>query len=92
MSEWDDAWADLPVGTYEHAQAHDSAWALADIAAKRAMLDAHKIQHRCVGPTIEGAYELSDDVPCLVLRQLAAAESVHRLMVPGMADLKGTGR
>lgn len=75
MSEWDDGWADVPVDAYELAMAHDSPWALADIAAKRAMLDAHRIQHRCVGPTLEGGYELKDDAPCLVLRQLAAAES-----------------
>jgi hypothetical protein len=68
-------WADVPVDAYELAMAHDSAWVLAEIAAKRARLDAHKFQHRCVGPTIGGGYELSDDEPCLVLRQLAAAES-----------------
>src|SRR5215470_908692 len=74
-SEWDDGWADVPVDAYELAMAHDSAWALADIAAKRAMLAAHRIQHRCINATVEGGYELADDAPCLVLRQLAAAES-----------------
>jgi len=75
-SEWDDGWSDLPVAAYEHAQAHDPAWALADIAAKRAMLDAHRIQHRCMSATVESGYQLAEDEPCLVLRQLAAAESV----------------
>jgi len=41
------------------------------------MLDAHRIQHRCVSANIEGGYELADDEPCLVLRQLAASESAH---------------
>ena len=31
ISEWDDGWSDLPVDVYEHAQAHDRAWAVADI-------------------------------------------------------------
>jgi hypothetical protein len=58
---------------------------LADIAAKRAVLDAHKIQHRCVGPTIECGYELGDEMPCLVLRQLAAAESAPLPTARGIA-------
>jgi hypothetical protein len=70
-SECDD-WTDLPVDAYEHAQAHNPAWALADIAAK---LAAHRIQHCCISATVEGGYELADDEPCLVLRQLAAVES-----------------
>jgi hypothetical protein len=36
---------------------------LADVAGKRAMLAAHRIQHRCVSATVEGGYEL-DDEPC----------------------------
>jgi Family of unknown function (DUF6221) len=82
-SEWDDGWSDLPVDVYEHAQAHDPAWALADIAAKRAMLDAHRIQHRCISATLEGEYELADDEPCLVVRHSPRPRARRRLTAPG---------
>jgi hypothetical protein len=34
-------------------------------------------RHRLHHATIEGGYELTEDEPCLVLAQLAAAESTH---------------
>src|SRR5215470_4282996 len=34
------------------AQAQDPGWTLADVAAKRAMLDAHRIQNRCISATV----------------------------------------
>ena len=73
-----DDWADVSIETFLLAQAQDAGWTLADVAAKRAMLQPHLIQHRCVNATVEGGYELADEQPFLVLRQLAATESAHR--------------
>jgi hypothetical protein len=52
-------------------------WVRRDVTAKRALLAAHGIQHRCVTVTPGGDFEFCDDQPCLV-RQLAAAESTHQ--------------
>ncbi len=89
---WDDGnWTEVEADPYAHAQRHDPARVLREVAAKRAILDAHGWHtghhHGNDGPrrclvciTDQEDYAdmwLSDLWPCLTVRHLAAVYSGH---------------